>query len=305
MHRIAGENPAAAPIAVGQQQVLPPLADIEHVVLDRHGDRLFEHGRHIGVGFHHRMQREVPGRILHDQERRLRIGHVIVPAFADRDALVKLFAVIERLPQLEKVAVALQGDAELPPHDARPAVAADEVLGLDLGRLVPAFDRCRDRARILRERKKLAAVADLHRREFFHDRLQQRLERVLRNELIGLERLAAVVARRDQRFRFGDRRIGKMQKRRLDQRQHDEHVHRTMARQAGLANAIHNSDAPVDLHRAGIAALHLGQELRRVFLLDDRASHAAASEIDGKRQARGTGADDENLGIHARRAPLA
>ena len=39
------------------------------------------------VGLDHRMQGEVPGGVLHDQERRLCVGDVIVAALADRDAL--------------------------------------------------------------------------------------------------------------------------------------------------------------------------------------------------------------------------
>ena len=148
-----------SPIAVGEQQVLLPLADIEHLVLDRHGDGLLEHRRHVGVGLDHRMQGEVPGRILHDQLRRLGVGHVVVPALADRDALEQIVAVIERLPQLQQVGVALQADAELPAHDARAAVAADQVLRLDLRGLAAALDRRGDRVAVLRERQKLAAVA--------------------------------------------------------------------------------------------------------------------------------------------------
>ena len=125
MHGIAGEEHAAMSVIVGEQQVLPPLADVEHLVFHGHGDGLLEHGRHVGVGLRHRMQGEVLGRILYDQERRLPISHVIVPALADRNALVKLLAVIERLAQLEQIAVAFKPNTELPAHRARSTVAAD------------------------------------------------------------------------------------------------------------------------------------------------------------------------------------
>ena len=67
--------------------------------------------------------------ILHDQESRVGVGHVIVPPFADRDALEQIVAAIERLPQLQDVGLALQLDAELPCARALDAaVAADEIL---------------------------------------------------------------------------------------------------------------------------------------------------------------------------------
>ena len=56
----------------------------------------------------------------------MRIGDVIVPALADRDALEQVVAAIERLPQLQQIGFALQLDAELAAHIARAAVAADE-----------------------------------------------------------------------------------------------------------------------------------------------------------------------------------
>ncbi len=91
-----------------------------------------------------------------------------------------------------------------------------------------------------------------------------------------------------------------MQQRRLDQRRDDEHVHRHVARKAGGADFLRNAEAAVDFHGAGVAPLHLGQELRRVLLLDQHAAHAAAPEIDGERQAHGSGADDDDFGVQVR-----
>ncbi len=48
----------------------------------------------------------------------MRVGDVIVPPLADRDALVKIVATIKRLPQLHDVGVALQIDTELAAHIA-------------------------------------------------------------------------------------------------------------------------------------------------------------------------------------------
>ena len=71
--------------------------------------------------------------ILHDQEAPVGVGDVIMPALADRDALVEILAVIERLPQLQDVGLALKRDAELPAHQAAAAVAADHVGGAQRG----------------------------------------------------------------------------------------------------------------------------------------------------------------------------
>ena len=90
----------------------------------------------------------------------------------------------------------------------------------------------------------------------------------------------------------------------FDERQHDEDVHGTMRRKAGGANLLGNAHAPVDLHRAGITALHLRQELRRILLLDDNRAHATQSEVDGERQPGRARADDENLCIHAKSRTL-
>ena len=79
--------------------------------------------RHVAP-LDHRVQREMPGRILHDQEGRVAVGHVIVPALADRDALVQVFAVVQRLAQLQQVGLAGELDAELLAHGAGAAVAA-------------------------------------------------------------------------------------------------------------------------------------------------------------------------------------
>ena len=56
------------------------------------------------------------------------VGHVIVPALADRDALVEVVAAVERLAQLQQVAFAAELDAELLAHGAAAAVAADQIV---------------------------------------------------------------------------------------------------------------------------------------------------------------------------------
>ena len=61
-------------------------------------------------------------------------------------------------------------------------------------------------------------------------------------------------------------------------------------------NFFREAQPPKDLHGAGVAALHLGQELRRFLLFDQNTANAAPAEIERQGQADRTGADDENLG---------
>ena len=87
------------------------------------------------------------------------------------------------------------------------------------------------------------------------------------------------------------------QERRLVHRQDQVHVHRHVGAQAGRAHLRGEAHAAEDLHGARVAALHLGQELRRVLALDERAAHARLAERDGERQSDRSGSDDEDLGI--------
>ncbi len=89
-----------------------------------------------------------------------------------------------------------------------------------------------------------------------------------------------------------------MHQRRLDQREHDEDVHRAVSRQTGGAHALGKAHTPVNLHGAGVAPLHLREECRCVLLLDEHAAHAAQREVDSERQAGRSAADDKNLCIH-------
>src|SRR4029079_18048310 len=91
------------------------------------------------------------------------------------NALVKLVAAIERLAQAKDVGLAAQGDPELLAHPAAAAVAADQVPGSNLPLRRPRGDA----SRILLERLEFTAIS--HRAQALGDRLEQRLERVLRD----------------------------------------------------------------------------------------------------------------------------
>ncbi len=244
------------------------------------------------------MQGEVLGRILQDQEGVLAVGHVIVTALADRDALVEVIATIKPLAQFQQVAVAGEPDAELLAHGACAAIAAGEIARADgRGGAAGAHAR-RHLVRRFDKVEKFGAVANRDARERLGDRFEERLQRVLRNELIGLERHLVVGRSRDQPLGFGDRRVRMVHQRRIDDRRDDKDVHRAVRRQPHRANAVGKTHATVDLHRARVAPLHLRQKLRRVLLLDERAAHPAHAEIDGERQPRRAPADNENIGIN-------
>src|SRR6185503_3163708 len=125
--------------------------------------------------------------------------------------------------------------------------------------------------------------------------LQQGLERVLRDELVGLERQRAVGARVDGAPRLGHRGIRVVHERRLVERAHDEDVHRHVGAQARGTHLRREAHAAVDFHGARVAALHLRQELRRFLALDERAAHALLPEGDGEREPDGAGADHKHL----------
>ena len=158
-------------------------------------------------------------------------------------------------------------------------------------------ERRRDAARVLDERRHLAAEANGQFGTRLGDRSQQRFERVLRDQLIGFER-AAVVVGRDRRLGGRHRRIWQMHDRfGSAHRIRQEHVHRRFARQACVAHGLGDAQAAEDLHRAGVAALHLRELNRCRVALDQRRAHAALREIEREREADRPGADDENLRI--------
>jgi hypothetical protein len=88
-----------------------------------------------------------------------------------------------------------------------------------------------------------------------------------------------------------------VQQRRLVHRKDDVDVHRHVRREARGANAIRQAHPAEDLHRPGVAALHLGQEFGRRLLLDQGAAHAPAAEIHRQGQPDRAGADDQDVGV--------
>ena len=144
-------------------------------------------------------------------------------------------------------------------------------------------------------------MAELHRdvRDRLRHRLEQRLERVLRDDLIGLERQRAVRGGVAPGLGLRHRGMRHLEQRRPHQVEQQIGVHRPVRRIAGGADRLGNAEAAENLHRPRIAALHLRVAERRVVLLDQRAADAALAEIDGERQSDRPGPDDEHLRIHS------
>jgi hypothetical protein len=88
-----------------------------------------------------------------------------------------------------------------------------------------------------------------------------------------------------------------MQQRWLNQGRDDEYVHWAIARKSGVANFGRNAHPAINLHGAGVAPFHLREKLRGILLFKQRATHASPTQVNGKRQTHGAGADDENLSI--------
>ena len=87
-------------------------------------------------------------RVLHDQERRLAIGDVVVTPAAwstvDRNAVEQVGREIERLIEARQIAFAAERNTDLPPDRADATVTADDELRADVGDVaVEILDACR------------------------------------------------------------------------------------------------------------------------------------------------------------------
>ena len=119
----------------------------------------------------------------------------------------------------------------------------------------------------------------------------------MRDQLVGFQGLRAVIGAGDDLLGLRHRRIGQPQQRFLDQVEDDEDVHRHIARKPRRPDLARQAEPAIDLHRAGVAALHLGKELRGVLLLDKGATDAAHPEVDRQGQSDRPGSDDDDLRV--------
>src|ERR1700719_4170177 len=132
----------------------------------------------------------------------------------------------ERLPQFSNVAVTLQRDAQLFSNRAGASIASNQVRRSN-GRVraVTCPDvRCHGIA-ILYEGLELAAEKHGYVWQRLYKRSEQRLERILRNQLIWFK-WATIVVHRDLVFGFGYGRTCQVSKRRFGHRGCQKNIHR-------------------------------------------------------------------------------
>ena len=147
------------------------------------------------------------------------VGDVVVAALADRDPLEQVVAAKQRLAQREQ-RLAAQLDAETGAHRAVAAVAADEVVAAQQALLAVRRSGC-GRSRPRRPGRSRASSCPKRTRDArraLGDAAQQRLEGVLRDQLVGLQRQRAVVGLADAGLELVDRRIAVVHERRPHER---------------------------------------------------------------------------------------
>ena len=132
MHRVAGKKHATPAVAFGQEKVLLPFPDIEHLVIQRCSHNLFKLLRHGLIAVHDGMKGPMARRILHDQEGLGRIGHMIVPPVSGTwphgQAVEQVITAVECLPHARDVTLTRQSDAEGVTHRAATTIATDEIV---------------------------------------------------------------------------------------------------------------------------------------------------------------------------------
>jgi len=204
---------------------------------------------------------------------------------------VEIVAAVQRLAQLQEVALAAQADAELVAHSARAAVAARD---RRRARLRPDRRRCETRAvtsaRVTARATGIRSRSAPSRPAGLRHGLEQGLQGVLENELIRLERHRAVGAGVDLALGFG---LPTDTAGAATAAGSSPGSRRRPSAHCGPARArIFPGEDPCAgrFHRAGVAALHLGKELRRFLALDQSTAHALLAEIDGERQSDRPGA---------------
>src|SRR5882724_1713321 len=129
------------------------------------------------------------------------------------------------LPQLLNVAFTFELDAQLLSNRARASVASNHIRRSNrrVGTLICPDVRGHGIA-ILHEGFHLTAEKHCYVWQHLHKRSEQRLERILRNQLIWLE-WATVVVRGDFIFGFGYRRTWQVSERRFGHRGCQKNIH--------------------------------------------------------------------------------
>ncbi len=131
MHRVAGEEDATVPVALGDQQMVTPGNDVADLEVAGEADQVADDRDEIGVGRQRRMQRELLAVALRDHAGAVGVGELIVAAFAGDDALVQVLGMEDHLDEIADAAAALQTNAQLLAHGGGAAVGAGEVVAAE------------------------------------------------------------------------------------------------------------------------------------------------------------------------------
>ena len=224
------------------------------------------------------------------------VGKLVMASLAGHDALVQGIRTEDDLNELADAAAAFEPDAELLADSAGPAVAACEVAAAQ--RPLVAVDGAgvnRHAALVLVEVDQFAAVAHGDIGRPLGHFLQQRLELVLRDQLIRLEQPGAVGQLGDLLATLRHGRVFQDRDRRIAEAGGQKHIHRVVGWIAQCAHPIDDADAAIELHRACIRAVHLRPRQGGRVTLHEQAPDAAPAEIDGERQPDRTGTRDDHV----------
>ena len=149
MRGVAGDEDAPAAIARGHQQVVLPVAFVQHLDIDLEPDHPPQARFGVLAGFPVlKINHEMPQVVL-DHKRAF--GEVVVAPASHGDPFEQLLRAKKHLVNPAQAAASLQLDAQLFAHGAGAAVAADQPAGTHV-RPCAVFPRCHDgdAARVLR-----------------------------------------------------------------------------------------------------------------------------------------------------------
>src|SRR5258708_76842 len=245
-----------------------------------------------------RIQRNFFPRALDDKGAAFFVGHVIVATLPDRDTFVEFLRPEADLPRRANIAPPLELDAEIFAHRAFPAIAPHKIARANrLLSTIKIFDRCVDAAPVLGEVRQFTAKTHGDVWGRFRYLLQQGLKIILRDKLVWLQRFGSIRAGGDLPPMFRDTWIMQTRHRRIAQPSYNEHVHRSIRRISQRADAIRDTDPPIELHRPRVGAIHLGILLRGRIFLDQKSPRTTAAKVDGQGQSNRAGANYNNIKI--------
>ena len=230
------------------------------------------------------VQRELAAAALHDEARALLVGEVVVASLPDRDAVEEVVRAERDLHLLGDATPALQRDTQPLAHRADAAVAAHQVAGLDdLDVPVGVADLPRTPLSSWLKSTSSQPKRTRHRRELLGDRDEQRLEVVLRHQLVRLERFGSVARRRDHLAVLVDCAVLQDCQGRLVQARDDQDVHRRVARVAERAHIFRDTRSggrtPSYARSSGPSS---GHSLVLGSFSIEQGTDAAPAEIDGE-----------------------